>query len=263
MWLAGRPETTRRAYTRDVAALLATHCLSRLTLGDLQEWAAGVVELAPASVRRRIAAAKSLTKFAHALGYSRMDVGRALRSPKVREGLQEKILPERVVQKMIAREKNVRDHALLLFLYATGARVSEACGLRWKDVIEREQGAQVALWGKGEKERVVLVPASVYDALREVGGWRRPEDAVFKSRKGGGPLSTVRVYQIVRRAAQGVGVREKVSPHWLRHAHASHSLDRGAPISLVQQTLGHASVATTGRYLHARPRDSSALYLPL
>ena len=53
----------------------------------------------------------------------------------------------------------------------------------------------------------------------------------------------------------------KVSPHWLRHAHASHAMDRGAPVHLVKETLGHASVATTGRYLHARPTDSSSVYL--
>ncbi|MBU4356156.1 MAG: tyrosine-type recombinase/integrase, partial [Proteobacteria bacterium] len=62
-------------------------------------------------------------------------------------------------------------------------------------------------------------------------------------------------------AAIRAGIEGAVSPHWLRHAHASHALDRGAPIHLVQATLGHASVATTGKYLHARPDDSSARYL--
>jgi integrase/recombinase XerD len=72
----------------------------------------------------------------------------------------------------------------------------------------------------------------------------------------------VQVHRIVEAAAARAGLGAAVSAHWLRHAHASHALDRGAPISLVQTTLGHASVATTGRYLHARPRDSSARYLP-
>jgi Phage integrase family len=68
---------------------------------------------------------------------------------------------------------------------------------------------------------------------------------------------------IVRRAAQRAGVFDRVSPHWLRHAHASHALDHGAPIHLVQATLGHGSVATTSRYVHARPGDSSARFLAL
>jgi site-specific recombinase XerD len=69
------------------------------------------------------------------------------------------------------------------------------------------------------------------------------------------------VHRIVKAAAERAGLSAEVSAHWLRHAHASHSLDRGAPIHLVQATLGHASVATTGRSLHARPTDSSARYL--
>ena len=64
-------------------------------------------------------------------------------------------------------------------------------------------------------------------------------------------------------AAAGASLNERPSPHWLRHAHATHALERGAAIHLVQATLGHSSVATTGRYLHARPTDSSARYLPV
>ncbi len=64
-------------------------------------------------------------------------------------------------------------------------------------------------------------------------------------------------------AAERYGLGKAVSPHFFRHAHASHSLDRGAPIHLVQSTLGHASVATTGRYTHARPGESSGRYLAI
>jgi len=70
-----------------------------------------------------------------------------------------------------------------------------------------------------------------------------------------------RVHRIVKGAAKRAGLSAEVSAHWPRHAYASHSPDRGAPIHLVQATLGHASVATTGRYLHARPTDNSARYL--
>ena len=69
------------------------------------------------------------------------------------------------------------------------------------------------------------------------------------------------VVKIVQKAAQRAGIEGQVSPHWLRHSHASHSLDHGAPLSLVQQTLGHSSIATTEKYLHAKPDDSSGMYL--
>ncbi len=78
----------------------------------------------------------------------------------------------------------------------------------------------------------------------------------------GRPRLPAQVFRIVKAAAQGASLPAEISPHWLRHAHASHALDRGAPISLVQATLGHASVQTTGRYTHARPNDSSSRYLP-
>ena len=109
----------------------------------------------------------------------------------------------------------------------------------------------------------MLLPASL---LRELAAYRgdAPDEApVFRSREGGasGRLSPSQVHRVVKAAARRAGLSGAVSAHWLRHAHASHALDRGAPIHLVQATLGHASVATTGRYLHARPNDSSARYL--
>lgn len=83
---------------------------------------------------------------------------------------------------------------------------------------------------------------------------------MFRSREVG-TLDASQVHRIVKAAAARAGLSADVSTHWFRHAHASHSLDRGATIYLVQATLGHASVATTGRYLHARSTDSSARYL--
>ena len=91
-------------------------------------------------------------------------------------------------------------------------------------------------------------------------------ESVFSSRKKKGYLKEMQVNRIVKAAAKRVpgleeAIAETVSPHWLRHAHASHAMDRGAPVHLVKETLGHANIATTGRYLHARPTDSSSLYL--
>jgi site-specific recombinase XerD len=84
---------------------------------------------------------------------------------------------------------------------------------------------------------------------------------VFRSRQGGA-LDPSQVHRIVKQAAQRAGLPETVSAHWLRHAHVSHALDRGAPVHLVQATVGHASLTTTSRYAHARPNDSSSRYLP-
>ena len=95
---------------------------------------------------------------------------------------------------------------------------------------------------------------------------RQLVNPVFTSRKKKGHLKEMQVNRIVKAAAKRVprleeAVADTVSPHWLHHAHASHAMDRGAPVHLVKETLGHANIATTGRYLHARPTDSSSLYL--
>ena len=146
-------------------------------------------------------------------------------------------------------------------MYAAGLRVSEICGLKWRDILEREGAGQITVFGKGGKTRVVLLSSETWASLTtlrcEAGG----DDPVFASRKGKGHLHPSHVKRIVQAAAERAGIDAPVSPHWLRHAHASHALDRGAPIHLVQATLGHASVSTTGKYLHARPEDSSARYL--
>jgi integrase/recombinase XerD len=127
-------------------------------------------------------------------------------------------------------------------------------------------GGQITVFGKGGVTRAIQLPASVWKLVSGLHpADANPDDPVFRSRKAkhGGRLQPLAVLRIVRQAARRAGIELPVSPHWLRHAHASHALDRGAPIHLVQATLGHASITTTGRYLHARPHDSSSRFLPL
>jgi integrase/recombinase XerD len=140
--------------------------------------------------------------------------------------------------------------------------VSEACGLKWCDALPRQEGGQITVFGKGGKTRTVLLKSKVWQQLLSIKGEAKAADPLFRSRKGGGSLDVSQVRRIVYAAAKKAGLEQKVSPHWMRHAHASHALDRSAPIHLVQATLGHASVSTTGRYLHARPTESSSFYLP-
>jgi integrase/recombinase XerD len=191
------------------------------------------------------------------------DVGRALRLPAVRGRLAERILPEADVHRILSLETNQRNRALLLLLYASGVRVSEACGLCWRDVRPNGDGVQITVFGKGGKTRAIQLPATVAQVLWKLRGPADEDVPLFRSRKQGAALGPLAVLRIVRQAARRAGISAAVSPHWLRHAHASHALDRGAPIHLVQATLGHASITTTGRYLHARPTDSSGRFLAL
>jgi integrase/recombinase XerD len=255
LWLHGRSLHTQRAYAGDIARFLGGAGKS------LPGFADSLGGLAPASRYRILSAVKSLLAFGHRIGYLAFDVGRVLRLPSVRDRLAERILPEADVHRILSLEPNERNRALLLLLYASGVRVSEACGLCWRDVQANGDGAQVTVFGKGGKTRAIQLPPSVARVLTKLRGKAGEDAPVFPSRKHGAALRPLAVLRIVRQAARRAGIDAAVSPHWLRHAHASHALDRGAPIHLVQATLGHASITTTGRYLHARPADSSSRFL--
>jgi integrase/recombinase XerD len=241
--------------------------LAAVTLADLSAFDQSLASLASATRYRILSAIKSLLSFGHQIGYLRFDVGRVLRLPLVRSRLAQRILPEADVHRMLSLEPEKRNHALLILLYASGIRVHELCNLTWADLQAHEQGGQITLSGKGGKTRSVLLPVSVWHQVNRLRGHSLQTAPVFVSRKRRnqqpGRLSEAQVWRIVRAAARRAGIEGNVSPHWMRHAHGSHALDRGAPIHLVQATLGHASVATTGKYLHARPKDSSSRFLAL
>ena len=178
---------------------------------------------------------------------------------KVGNDLARRILSEDAVQDMLHADNSPRNRVLLRLFYAGGLRVSELVSLSWPDLQVRDDGGQVTVFGKGGKTRHVLLSAATWAELMKLRNGD-PDGPVFKSRKGG-HLSTSQAWRIVRAAAARAGIGGNVSPHWLRHAHASHALERGAPVALVRDTLEHSSVSTTNGYLHARPNDSSARYL--
>ncbi len=213
------------------------------------------------SKRVAIGAIKSLFSFAKELGVISSNLGILVKSPKAKNRLAERILNEEEVQRVISNTTTERDRTLVRLLYFAGLRVSELCALKWRDLQPRGDAGQITVFGKGDKTRTVLVTKGVWRSLQDLKNNARKDDPVFVSGKGG-HLSRSMVFHIVKDAAKRAGIDGNVSPHWLRHSHASHSLDRGAPIHLLQKTLGHSSVAITEMYLHARPTDSSGLYLP-
>lgn len=267
LWLSLKVSShTRRAYTADVRRFVefVGKPLAWLTLADVQAWAAALEQgsLQPASQNRALTAVKSLLSFGQETGYLPFNVGAAVKLRPNRDSLAQRILEESEVAKLIEAAPDGRDRVLLKLLYVSGVRVSELCGLKWCDAVPRDEGGQITVFGKRGKTRTVLLKPKSWAQLLSVRGEAGAVDPIFASRKGGGHLDPSQVRRIVYAAAKNAGLEQKVSPHWMRHAHASHALDRSAPIHLVQATLGHASVSTTGRYLHARPTESSSFYLP-
>ena len=262
LWLArSASPNTRRNYEREARRFLA-HVgkpLGHIRIGDLQDYVAGRSG-SSATVALAASALKSLFAFAQEVGFLRFNIGAAVKVPPIKNTLAERIMPEADALLMIRQEPDLRNRVLLTVLYGGGLRISEVCGLRWRDLAVRDEAGQATIFGKGGKTRVVLLSAATWKVLAALRGKAGPDAPVFLSRKGGA-LDPSAVHRVVKAAVARAGLSAEISAHWLRHAHASHSLDRGAPIHLVQATLGHASVATTGRYLHARPSESSARFL--
>jgi integrase/recombinase XerD len=263
MWLFGRSPRTIDVYRRYTHRFLSfvNKPLHLVELADIQGWQKTLEGMAPNSQRIAIAAVKSFLKFAQNTGVLEVNLGVLMRAPKGKDALTERILTEPEVAALMAQEKDLRNFLILRLLYLAGLRVSELCQLCWKDTVPRGETGQITVLGKGGKVRTILLPATLWQQLQRLREGASADDPVFRS-KNGRPLDRIRVFRIVKAAAQRAGINENVSPHWLRHAHASHSLDRGSPLHLTQRTLGHSRIGTTERYLHVRPNDSSAMYLP-
>jgi integrase/recombinase XerD len=264
-WLHGRPRNTVTAYRNDTSRFLA-HAgkpLAEIELADLQAWDSSLVGDKPASRVRRLSAAKSLLTYAHEMGAITTDPGRLLRLAKPTATTADRILAEVDVARMIGSETNPSRKCLIRLLYLCGLRASEAAALCWRDMtpVGKAGAGDAKILGKGAKLRTVGVPAALWRDLVALTPTRQPNAPVVPS-PSGRPFDRQAVHRAVKSAARRVGLGKSVSPHWLRHSHASHALDRGAPPQVVQKALGHASLATTTGYLHARKGDQSACYLP-
>jgi integrase/recombinase XerD len=269
-WLVaerGRSNNTVAAYRRDLKAY--TSWLGNRSLGDVD---AGTIESyvgvlrgegkAPASVARATVAVRSLHRFLAEEGVAASDPGAMVETPRVPRGLPKALSEDEVTSLLsgvvgfdpIAR----RDRAILEVLYGAGLRISELVGLSLADL--DVEGGSLRAFGKGSKERIVPLVGMARDAVLE---WLSPSgrgaleperwarrgdaEAVFLNARGG-RLSRQGAWGIVRRHGERVGLGEKLSPHVLRHSCATHLLDHGADIRVVQELLGHASISTTQVY---------------
>ncbi|MCY4204167.1 MAG: tyrosine-type recombinase/integrase [Bacteroidetes bacterium] len=271
LWLQGKSPHSQEAYSRDLTQFVdfIDLPLSDIKIQHFWDWMDHLKEKGalPATQARKLAAVKSLFSFAYRIGYLRFNVGGAITLPNIPEKLSERILSEDDITKIFAQASTLRNRVLLKLFYASGARVSELTNLYWGAVIPRNKNkqGQVTLLGKGNKTRTLLLPEKVWTELMELKSEATTAEfnlPVFQSRKGG-PLSRQQIWRIVRDAAKSAGFSQNISPHWLRHAHASHALDHGAPVHLVKETLGHQSLTTTSKYAHARPDESSSKYLKI
>jgi len=267
-WLGGRAEATRTAYGSDVAAF--AEWMSRSDVDSpagvdrlhLRRYLAslGTRKLARATIARKAAALRCYFSWQVRQGHLGSDPARSLRAPSG-GGRLPRVLSSGEVTSLLdvptGTPVDRRDLAVLELLYAAGLRVSELCGLDRTDIDLR--GRTVTVLGKGGKQRRVPVHDAAVDALRS---WLErgrddmegPPEAAFVNRRGArlGPRDVRRILD--RRSAS------PTHPHALRHTYATHLLDGGADLRVVQELLGHASLATTQIYTHVSKERLRAVY---
>jgi integrase/recombinase XerD len=214
--------------------------------------------LGAGSAARTVVAVRGFHKFAVREGLTQVDPASAVRPPAPAKRLP-KALPLSDIERILdaagapGTALAMRDRALLEVLYGTGARISEAVGLDLDD-LDLEQGT-VLLRGKGSKERIVPVGSFAQEAVQAylvrgrpaLSGLGKGLPAIFLNARGG-RLSRQSAWTVLAKAADRAGVTAEVSPHTLRHSFATHLLDGGADVRVVQELLGHASVTTTQVY---------------
>jgi len=172
------------------------------------------------------------------------------------------ILTRDEVKALLEAPKNLGHRAILATMYGAGLRVSEATHLKVADL---DRGRKV-IWvrgGKGHKDRQVMLAEPLRDVLAAYWRWKRPADWLFPGDKAGCPLSTHTVFETCRKAARRAGITKPVSPHSLRHAFATHLLDDGVNLVVIQALLGHSNLKTTARYLHVSDAAIHAARSPL
>lgn len=266
----GLSDNTVQAYRRDLLRYQeylgsrGIGSLAEVTRVDVEEFRRHLdhIGLAPASVTRCVVAVRNLHRFAVGSGQLQADVTAGM-SPGTRSRRLPKALTMDQVESLLAAPdtstvEGLRDAALLELLYGTGARVSEICALDVDDIrpVLDDPDLGLRLIGKGDKERIV--PLGSY-AAKAVDAWLirgRPawaeigngEHALLLNTRGR-RLSRQSAWAVIRRAGEAAGLDvEHLSPHSLRHSYATHLLDGGADVRVVQELLGHSSVTTTQIY---------------
>jgi integrase/recombinase XerD len=159
------------------------------------------------------------------------------------------ILSRDEVKALLEAPKNLKHRAILATMYSAGLRVSEVTSLKVQD-LDRERRVIWVRGGKGHKDRQVMLAEPLREVLTAYWRWKRPAGWLFPGNKTDSPIAQASVFRICREAAQAAGLTKAVHPHSLRHAFATHLLDEGVSLLVIQALLGHNHLKTTARYLH-------------
>ena len=278
LWLNdGLARNTLESYRRDVRQFAAwlDEAQGKLLLeagaADLQRHLAWQVEskhAKPRTTGRLVSSLRRFFQFALLEGLRGDDPSAGLESPKLPRSLPKSLSEAEVEQLLDAPDvetaQGLRDRAMLETLYASGLRVSELVGL--KTVQVSLDMNVIRILGKGSKERLTPLGEEASDWIARYQREARPQilrarksDALFVTARGG-PMTRQSFWSLIKRHARGAGIRQPISPHTLRHAFATHLINHGADLRVVQMLLGHADITTTQIYTHVARERLKALH---
>lgn len=262
MWLSDKSQKSQETYLITVEQFFTfvSKPLVEITLDDLWLWGEGLkLRYAANSIKVKVSAIKSLFSYAWKIGYLVKNPASAISAGSGTDALYERILEQSDVIALIEATNSLSDRLLLTLIYCCGLRISEALGIDWKDLKPRGSGGQALVEGKGKKVRTVLINQRLWD---ELSGLPKKGEAVFATIRGN-RKDRHRVHRMIKEAASRCGIDPHVSAHWLRHAHAVHSLDNGCKLDVLMRSLGHSSLTVTSKYLHARPSEGSSQFIDI
>jgi integrase/recombinase XerD len=274
----GLAKNTIDSYRRDLVKFTAfldgtgLRSLDRVKRSDITDFLMNQrdKDLTATTLSRNLVAIKMLFRFLARERLIREDVAGIIEAPKIWKRLPDALSLDEVEALINASNlkdwQGIRDRALLEVLYATGMRVSEAAGLQIKDV-NMDVGFIKCL-GKGQKERIVPVGKKAREALTRYMEKTRPglvkknpqEPNIFVNRFGR-RISRQSLWNIVKVCAAKARIKKRLTPHTLRHSFATHLLERGADLRIVQELLGHANISTTQIYTHINKDRLKAIHM--
>ena len=264
-WISQKAKTTQKTYIM-VARQFLTFSgkeLRDIKLEDILLWLESFQLRGKSqnTINNKLAAIKSLFSFGVKTGYLSLNPASMIKTTLAKDALNERILQAEEVKQLINAACSERERLILVLLYILGLRISELVGLNWSDFQPTEESVTVTIFGKGHKTRTLLISHQLWSELQQLPSSEKTE-AVFLSRFGN-RLDRHAIHRLIKKAVEKAGINPHTSAHWLRHAHACHSLNNGAGIDLLMKSLGHSSLAVTSRYLHVQPSECTSKFIDL
>ena len=265
----GLSKNTICAYSADLAAFFDfsdkcdVNLINRKDFSNYTKMLAAK-DIAPSSIVRKIASIKGFFKFLSFKRYIKDNPAISISSPKLPKKLP-KVLSVSEIDKILKTDLDIRENAIIELLYSAGIRVSELVNLDIKNVDLKQKSIKVL--GKGSKERLVPINKKCTEAIDKYLKKRQIISLKYNSKTNlflednGKPVTRQKVYKIIRE--QGEFINRHISPHTMRHSFATHLLENGADLRVVQELLGHASIVTTQLYTHISKKALRDVYFAI